>query len=230
MKKIIALLLSLCSFVLVFFAVACNEKPNGDNTDVPPVIKPEEPKIEKSGNIVVIGDSLMDFWDNGETFLSDYFDTASNKAILATHVYDWFSADRNYSKILESNPTDVLIGLGINDIKANGDITLCTDYLKNLFVNLKKDNPDLTIHYVSVNKCYVADFWVNGIEQWNDIMQTYCNENGHYFIDTQDAFLADDGGYDLSLFIEDKLHFSSAGYAVLESVFEEHFNSYKSAE
>ena len=225
MKKIIALMLSVLMMTFMFSLTACSDnlKKGGD--------EPEKPaEVKKEGSIVVVGDSLMDFWENGETFLGNYFTTATNKAILATHVYDWYSADRNYPVILENSPTDVLIGVGINDIKAYGDVNECTDVLKDLFEKLKIDSPNLVIHYVSVSKCEAADFYADNIVLWNNIMREYCGQKGYYFIDTQDAYLTEEGEYDLSLFVDDKLHFSDAGYAVLENILGKHFYSYRTAE
>ena len=184
--------------------------------------------VEKGGSIVVIGDSLLDFWDNGEKFLGEFYNVVSNKAILATHVYDWLADDRNYPKILEDNPDEVMLGIGINDIKAGNKVADGTKYLKQLIEKLLAEKPSLVIHVVSVNKNPASNFYKSKIEEWNVIMREYCEENANlHFIDNQDAFLNEDGSYNTDCFIEDKLHFSATGYSVYEKLLDSYYYEYR---
>lgn len=188
----------------------------------------ERDPITKGGSIVVIGDSLLDFWENGEAFLGEFYNTASNKAILATHVYDWLADDRNYPKILEDNPDEVMLGIGINDIKAGNKVADGTKYLKQLIEKLLAEKPTLVIHLVSVNKNPASNFYKAKIEEWNAIMREYCEEGTNlYFIDNQDAFLNEDGSYNTDCFIEDKLHFSATGYSVYERLLDNYYYDYR---
>lgn len=224
MRKIIVSVFMCLAFLLC--CVSCSPA-----TEIPdtgdggkPDDTPEVPEIERAGSIVVVGDSLMDFWDNGEAFLEKYYLEAENKAILATHIYDWYADDRNYPKILESNPDEVLIGVGINDLKAFVNVKDATSYLDSLFKKLLADKPDLYIHCITVNKSYAADAVKDRIEEFNATMkELYADSESVGFIDTQDAFLTEEGDYDYDCFIEDKLHFSEQGYARLEGIFDEYF-------
>lgn len=244
LKKIIIILTAII-FMIAFAACGSGNKSGnqipGDNTGdpenpgnaEPESSGPKHPDITPSGSIVVVGDSLLDFWDNAEDFLGDFYSSAENVAVLATHTYDWWDESRgNYAKILANDPDEVLIGLGINDIKA-GNFKWSpnkTQVYKQIIEKLLEQKPELIIHMISVPKSPAAKPWVSVIEGWNADMKAYCDERKNmHFIDDQDTFLIKDSAdYNLEMFVEDKLHFSEAGYNVLEGILDEYFYGYKS--
>ncbi len=167
--------------------------------------------VNYDAETLFIGDSYTDtkYWNDfyamTESLDSETIGISGSKAEL------WLG---KIWEIVQYNPDNIVIHLGVNDINAGEDPDTCASQIIELLSHIHRDLPDTKIFYISIcnNKSY-QNMWAN-YAACNDIVEEFCgNVNNVYFIDFAGA-LADTQGLNNGGFSSDGLHLNSDGYVV----------------
>ena len=168
----------------------------------------QKPKQTKSlAGFLFIGDSRYNGIRNQLKILGTDITVS---AVDGKSAIDWLdNTSGDYS--LPSNASNISIMLGVNNTDTNN--------MKNLLNQLHEKYPNAKIYVNSVyhiGKKYTAGYINNSqIDQYNDTMKTYCDQNSWLeYIDITTG-LYDDTGYLKSEYEFDGLHMNDKGNAVL---------------
>ena len=175
-------------------------------------------KVDKSQNIVFLGDSITDWYP-----IEDFFDDIP--IVNSGHAGD------NTEKILDAitervyvyNPTKVFIQIGTNDIKnENIDNDDIANNINKMIKGIKKKRSKAKIYVLSIypvnsrnnekiNRDNVLPRTNEEIQRVNSQIKDVCKEQKVTYIDIYSKLVADDGDLNLR-YTRDGLHLNDIGY------------------
>ena len=218
--KIIVFIYRFVCITLVGLLIFCL-KVNADNKK-PVIIKQEI----LNPNIVMLGDSITDFYDLDKYYGDD--ELIVNSGINGNKTEDIISNIRG--RVYAYNPSKIFLLIGVNDIlyeNASPDQVLSN--IDEIVNEIKEKLPNATIYIESIYP--VNNIWkdehdnrvkdekeVNGIIiMTNDLIKEYCNENKIKFVDIY-PHLLDDNGVLNHDYTNDGLHPNDKGYKVITKI------------
>ena len=194
------------------------------------IVDNKKPTIVKkeilNPNVVMLGDSITDFYDLDKYYGSDKL--IVNSGINGNKTDDIINNIRK--RVYAYNPSKLFLLIGVNDILYNDaspetvisqiDEIVCEirEKLPNTKINIEsiypvnnewKDNHDNRVKESSeVNET---------IRKTNDLLDDYCKENDIKFIDVYSSLLNEDNELN-SEYSDDGLHPNDAGYEVITKI------------
>jgi len=179
--------------------------------------------IEDPNRVVFMGNSITEGWKH---FRPDFFEDNPyiNRGIggqTTPQMLIRFKPD-----VVHLKPKAVVILAGINDIAGNTGPTV----LSTIFDNLTSMAEIAQAHNIRVLLCSVLpakDFpWSPGLEPapkvvaLNQMIEKYCKEQGHTYVDYYSAMEDGQGGLKVPEFTaaDDLVHPNKAGYLVMEAI------------
>ena len=80
---------------------------------------------------------------------------------------------------------------------------------------IREKYPQMPITFLAISPSERRWAKWNEVQQANALIKAFCDANPHlYFIDSGDHFLGNDGKPNISLYLDDKLHYNLEGYKV----------------
>lgn len=121
--------------------------------------------------------------------------------------------------ILRHAPRAVVVFAGTNDVDADVDPTIVVDRLRCLRARIAEGAPTAPVLYVGITPTLARwDDWSDA-DAVNDAVAALAEDDpGLVYVDVPAAFLATGSPPDATLFVDDGLHLSPAGYALWDSV------------
>ena len=224
MKKAVRIFCAVWALVMTFGAAACSEGSSSTQ---------EQPEPEKKEYMLMMGDSLFDFWKN--TCKEDLgTEDLLNVAIGGTTSEFWMQnssiADRaieRLNKKLNIEVDRIAVSLGTNDVcirKDGKSVAEGENGLQDLLEFLHGSYPDAYIYLLTINICGETTRWDlrEEVRECNDIMREYCAQlDWAEMVETETAFY-NDTNYEekpaAEYFTSDYLHFSEQGYELLAEI------------
>lgn len=168
--------------------------------------------------ILLAGSSSADRWRSVSQAFSGFY--VVNNAIGGTTAQEWMTL---YKKlIIPYHPDAVILLVGSNDIGSTGRIRgeTCAERVQNLIASIRRDLGDhVPVFYMSIpvtpsrKKAWPQE------KTANRLIKKYCSETDNvFYIDLASKFLDKNGKPKASYFASDRLHPSSKGYQVYNSV------------
>jgi len=168
--------------------------------------------------ILLAGSSSADRWRSVSQAFSGF--NVVNNAIGGTTAQEWMTL---YKKlIIPYHPDAVILLVGSNDIGSTGRIRgeTCAERVQNLIASIRRDLGDhVPVFYMSIpvtpsrKKAWPQE------KTANRLIKKYCSETDNvFYIDLASKFLDKNGKPKASYFASDRLHPSSKGYQVYNSV------------
>lgn len=168
--------------------------------------------------ILLAGSSSADRWRSVSQAFSGF--NVVNNAIGGTTAQEWMTL---YKKlIIPYHPDAVILLVGSNDIGSTGRIRgeTCAERVQNLIASIRRDLGDhVPVFYMSIpvtpsrKKAWLQE------KTANRLIKKYCSETDNvFYIDLASKFLDKNGKPKASYFASDRLHPSSKGYQVYNSV------------
>ena len=172
----------------------------------------------KKKTILLAGSSSADRWRSVSQAFSGF--NVVNNAIGGTTAQEWMTL---YKKlIIPYHPDAVILLVGSNDIGSTGRIRgeTCAERVQNLIASIRQDLGDhVPVFYISIpvtpsrKKAWPQE------KTANRLIKKYCSETDNvFYIDLASKFLDKNGKPKASYFASDRLHPSSKGYQVYNSV------------
>ncbi|MBR2997595.1 MAG: hypothetical protein IKF37_00780 [Bacilli bacterium] len=177
-------------------------------------------------NIVMLGDSITDFYDLDKYYGSE--ELIVNSGISGNRTQDIINDIRN--RVYDYNPSELFLLIGVNDIiydnAAPEDVIQKID---TIVLEIKEKLPNTKIYIESIYP--VNNTWrdehdnrvrdekeINGsIIMTNDLIKEYCEENNLKYIDLY-PHLLDDNGVLNHNYSDDGLHPNDKGYEVITKI------------
>lgn len=168
--------------------------------------------------ILLAGSSSADRWRSVSQAFSGF--NVVNNAIGGTTAQEWMTL---YKKlIIPYHPDAVILLVGSNDIGSTGRIRgeTCAERVQTLIASIRQDLGDhVPVFYISIpvtpsrKKAWPQE------KTANRLIKKYCSETDNvFYIDLASKFLDKNGKPKASYFASDRLHPSSKGYQVYNSV------------
>lgn len=187
-----------------------------------PTSTPETPDYKMS-NVLFMGDSLFDFWDN---IYRDFpeIDMMYDIAIGGTTAEYWLT---KWERAVKLNPEKVVIIVGTNDIALgkNGTQAATGDTgIQKMLEFYHEKLPDAKFYLCTINICGEATRWDKreDIRECNRLMREYCGgKDWVTIVETENAFYDGDDYTkkpNKKYFTSDYLHFNDAGYEILGGI------------
>ena len=112
----------------------------------------------------------------------------------------------------------IVFFVGTNNITGNGREMAADSivyWIKNINHQVRQKFPAVPVFWIAITPVNSRISVMDKVETMNERIKTICSDNSKmYFIETEKAFLADDGKPRSDLFVQDQLHLSRAGYIV----------------
>jgi hypothetical protein len=200
-RELLSVLLALClalGLSAPAFAEAKKEdKPDRDLTPLPE---------EWFDNTLFIGDSvtfvLMQYCDREEKLpgMQIWSEQSLNVYTTAQDTFRFWYRGVAYSLpelVKATEAKRVIFCLGINDIVQEGGVKRTMELWPKIFDAIKRENPDVQLMLQSCFPMWrvsvVYDLSNEIINEYNDAMRRFCEENGYIFVDIADYFRDRDG-------------------------------------
>lgn len=186
------------------------------------------PQPQQTSNVVLMGDSITQFWTQGipgypaaEPTIQEHVPGAINVGIsgqTSDQMLARFDAD-----VLSRRPDVVVILAGTNDVHLEVGATV--DSIATMAERAAASGARVVLGTVPPSALWTARFTVlteadtdSTIRNWNTQLKLLANAYGYQIADYHTAMLNPDGTPNLSLFMADEVHPDSDGYAVMWSV------------
>lgn len=172
---------------------------------------------------LLIGSSSMDFWYTYSIDLPELRVVNTGKG--GTKSYDWL--EKYDEKVAPYAADTVVCYLGGNDINKGKTPEETTANMEELFLRIKRDNPNATLFYVLVNPAsrYTdtdGNLNENGLtmEEFNDRMVNMCQRYSDFIkiIDMREKLLAEKYKINTELYRADGMHLNIEGYKIWTEV------------
>ena len=173
---------------------------------------------ERKKTILLAGSSSADRWRSVSQAFSNY--NVVNNAISGTTAQEWMTL---YKKLITPyHPDAVILLVGSNDMGSTGMISgeACASRVQKLIASIRQDlGEDVPIFYISIPITWNRKKAWQKEKTANRLIKKYCGEtNNVFYIDLATKFLDKNGKPRASYFAPDKLHPSSKGYRIYNSV------------
>lgn len=179
-----------------------------------------------TGPVILIGDSITQFWGNGEppsyptAVPSIYQDIPDVIDVGIAGQQTSQMLARFQTDVLDKNPSVVVILGGTNDI-FYGSGTLSTDNIATMAEAASAAGAHIIIGLVPPTN-HLNSLPI--IQNWNAQLRTLAAAYGYTLADYYDVMVNADGSPNLNLFLVDEIHPNSAGYAVMWTVLQSALN------
>lgn len=164
------------------------------------------------GAVLFVGSSTIVRWKTlaedfkGTTVLNRGF--GGNQIVDSTHY-----ADR---MIFPYEPRMIVLRAGGNDINAGKKAAEVFQDYKDFVAKMRTRLPDIEIVYLGLSPTIKRWAQVEEGNRLNDLIAAYCNEQPNLnYVDCKTLTLDAEGKPRPELMVDDKLHFSAAGYKLL---------------
>jgi lysophospholipase L1-like esterase len=206
---------------LVLSACMVGALPGLSNAQLPQPTNPFESEIEalqaKLTNpptrpIVFYGSSSIRLWSTLSQDLPDY--TVLNCGFGGSRLTDClYFAPRVIAPL---KPSAVVIYAGDNDLATGAAPEQVFDSFRRLFFTLRTPEPALPIAFISVKPCPARFKYIHNIERFNELVDAFLETQPDTdYIDIFSDLLGPDHQPIGSLFRNDQIHLSQAGYQIL---------------
>ena len=224
-KYFIALVVVLVLLIINLFALAYYK--NKEKQARIELQKKQEEKLKaienkekkKYTDIVLLGDSLTDYYD-----LDKYYDID----LINSGVAGWTTDDilNNLDeKVFKYYPKKLILLIGTNDLVYEKDVEYITKNIKKIVEQIKKKRPYTKIYIESLYPVNNTDnskisHGMVGVRTNKDIqtvnrkLKDYCSKNKITYIDMYEKLLGKDGNLKLE-YTKEGLHMSDEGYKVV---------------
>ena len=188
------------------------------NKEEPSFINPYEVEVSPNDNFLFLGDSITDFYP-----LEEYYDNLPvvNSGIAGNTTTDILNDMKN--RIYQYNPTKVFLLIGTNDLDSLDEdiVDITFDNIKEIIEEIKENRSEASIYVESVYpvNSNIENNTVNNrtnkkIQELNEKLSNYCNDETCEYINLYDDLLDEDGSLKKE-YTEDGLHLNSLGYVVI---------------
>jgi len=212
------LLLLQISTLIIAFLAATNLR-----ADSKPVVNRFEPTIltfealdqknpPPKGAVLFVGDSLFVKWQSIQTDFPGY--TVLNRGFGGSRMSDLLHyTDRI---VIPYKPRLIIVGEGDNDIHDGRTTEEILAYMRAFVDKVRTALPNTRIAIYSLTPSPARWNEAESAKHANRIIRDYiATQNDVVFLDLFDSYLGPDGRPREELFVEDRLHYSPAGYQVL---------------
>lgn len=228
-KEILKIVLVIVLTILILAIIGliyCTKQLVNSSKDCPKTNKVIEKRItteqiKKQDNIVFLGDSITDYYPIDNI----YVDLPIVKSGVAGYRTQDI-LDRMDTMVYQYNPTKVFLLIGTNDItedKAKRK-EKAVNNIKEIIENIKKNRKKAKIYLESIYPVNedideeVVDGRENSIiQEMNEKLKTYCDENNITYIDMYKELENDEKKFDKK-YTNDGLHPNDLGYAKISQV------------
>lgn len=164
-----------------------------------------------SGGIVFVGSSTVKGWKLDRAY-GDL--PVLNRGFGGSHTSDCvFFIDR---VVFRYKPKVVVLFVGSNDLDAGKPQELVVDNVRRFAEMLRATLPETRLIYVAVKPSPSRPWNVGATREVNAKLAALAGEMGFVFVDPTAGLFGADGELREELYVKDKLHFSPAGYAVID--------------
>jgi lysophospholipase L1-like esterase len=162
--------------------------------------------------IVFYGSSSIRLWSTLSQDLPDY--SVLNCGFGGSRLMDClYYAPRVITPL---KPSAVVIYAGDNDLATGAAPEKVFDSFRQLFFALRAPSPDLPIAFISVKPCPARFKYIHNIERFNQLVDNFLETQPDAdYIDIFSDLLGPDHQPIGSLFRNDQIHLSQAGYQIL---------------
>ena len=223
-KYFIALVVVLVLLIINLFALAYYK--NKEKQARIELQKKQEEKLKaienkekkKYTDIVLLGDSLTDYYD-----LDKYYDID----LINSGVAGWTTDDilNNLDeKVFKYYPKKLILLIGTNDLVYEKDVEYITKNIKKIVEKIKKKRPYTKIYIESlypvnntdsekIDKNMVKGRKNSDIKEINKSLEKYCKKNKYTYINMYDELVDKNGNLKLE-YTKEGLHMSDDGYKI----------------
>jgi len=169
------------------------------------------------GGILFVGSSSFRKWTNIQTDFPGY--PIINRGFGGSSFPDVIRYAREI--IFPYHPRQVVIYCGDNDLAASDSVTAELVYQRfvRLYELIRSRLDTVDILYVSIKPSPSREKLIPRMEEANDLIRDFLAKHSHAsFIDVYHKMLNQKGRPMEELFVEDKLHMNSKGYAIWQQV------------
>lgn len=170
-------------------------------------------KLER-GKVLLAGSSTLDYWSGASAAFYPY--EVQNMAIAGSTVTEWQSW---YSQLITPyKPSAIVLYVGTNDLAMgkSWESTLFATW--DLIEKIQKKLPNTPIYYVSMCPCERRSGLWQSIAYCNKYMKKYCGWNKNLYYISLTSHFTKNGAPRTDLFLPDKLHPNTKGYAVWKKI------------
>ena len=179
----------------------------------------ENKEKKKYTDIVLLGDSLIDYYD-----LDKYYDID----LINSGVAGWTTDDilNNLDeKVFKYYPKKLILLIGTNDLVYEKDVEYITKNIKKIVEKIKKKRPYTKIYIESlypvnntdsekIDKNMVKGRKNSDIKEINKSLEKYCKKNKYTYINMYDELVDKNGNLKLE-YTKEGLHMSDDGYKII---------------
>lgn len=169
--------------------------------------------------ILFVGSSSFTKWTDVQDYFPGY--TIINRGFGGSSLTDIMRYENDV--IFKYHPKQIVIYCGENDIAGSADVTgqIVFDRFKKLFTDIRKKLPNVPVVYISMkpspSRWDMRDRMIAG----NELIKSYLAKNKNaVFISVWNSMLGTDGKPMDDIFIQDKLHMNTKGYAIWKNLIE----------
>lgn len=194
------------------------------------IVDNKKPTIVKkeiiNPNVVMLGDSITDFYDLDKYYGSDKL--IVNSGINGNKTDDIINNIRK--RVYAYNPSKLFLLIGVNDILYNdASPETVISQIDEIVCEIRKKLPNTKINIESIypvnnewkdnhdNRVKESSEVNETIRKTNDLLEDYCKENDIKFIDVYSSLLNEDNELN-SEYSDDGLHPNDAGYEVITKI------------
>jgi lysophospholipase L1-like esterase len=170
--------------------------------------------------ILFIGSSSIRKWTTVAADFPDY--KVINRGFGGSHISDSIAfADRI---LIPYQPKQVVFYAGANDINYGKSPEQVFADFKTFVAKVHEKLPKTKIAFISIatNPSRWAE--VEKVKQANQMIETFCKENGLVFIDVFHPMLDPEGKPRPEIYVSDRLHMNEKGYAIWKKVIAPYLN------
>lgn len=178
--------------------------------------------IRRYENIVFLGDSITDYYPIDEIFLDLPIINSGKAGYKTTDILEEMD-----TLVYQYNPTSVYLLIGTNDFIKETDENQVEEVENNIVKiveNIKKNRSKTKIYIESiypvnrnVNPTSVADRDNEEIQEVNEFLKKYCDDNHYTYIDLYHSLTDDDGNL-YKKYTNDGLHANEIGYGRISQI------------
>jgi lysophospholipase L1-like esterase len=170
-------------------------------------------RMPAAGGIVFVGSSSVKGWKLDRAF-GDL--PTLNRGFGGSHTADCvFFFDR---VVYRYRPKVVVLFVGSNDIDAGKPLELVVDNVRRFAEMLRATLPEAKLVYVAVKPSPSRPGNVGKTREVNEKLAALAGEMGFVFVDPTPGLFDAEGQLREELYLKDKLHFTAAGYEVIDGV------------
>ena len=185
--------------------------------------------IKPSPNYLFLGDSITDFYDLEKYFPDEPVVNSGYSGNQTTDILDDMQ-----KRVYQYNPSKVFLLIGTNDLQMERSVDEIVDNIKKIIEGIRKNRPEAEIYIESIypinnTDADKIDHEMVGrrnnedIQEINQKLKDYCEENKLEYIDLYTLLVDDDGNLSEN-YTKDGLHMSEEGYEAITDKLHEYID------